>query len=233
MNSHADSKQIEALRLLSGCAIANAVESFGVRLRNEGFVDGSVRCLFPRLQPMVGHAVTLKVRGANPPTGARTYLDSTDWWDYILSVPEPRVVVVQDVSSKPGIGAFLGEVHSNILKALSCVGAVTNGSVRDLPAVERLGFHFFAGTLSVSHSYVHIVETGAPVAIGGLTISSGDLLHGDQHGIQTIPISLVEQIPQAAAAIAAREKAVIDQCRSSDVTLEKLRSVVGRTASQR
>jgi len=124
------------------------------------------------------------------------------------------------------MGAFLGEVHSNILVALGCVGAVTNGSVRDLPAVEGLGFQFFAGTLSVSHSYVHIVETGTPVTIGGLTISSGDLLHGDQHGIQMIPNSLVAKIPQAAAAIAAREKAVIDQCRSSDVTLEKLRLAV-------
>lgn len=226
MNSQIDSKQIEALRLLGGCAIANAVESFGLRLRNEGFADGSIHCLFPKLQPMVGRAITLKVRGASPPTGARTYLDSTDWWDYILSVPAPRVVVVQDVSSKPGMGAFLGEVHSNILVALGCVGAVTNGSVRDLPAVEGLGFQFFAGTLSVSHSYVHIVETGTPVTIGGLTISSGDLLHGDQHGIQMIPNSLVAKIPQAAAAIAAREKAVIDQCRSSDVTLEKLRLAV-------
>lgn len=228
MSTQIGSKQIEAFRNLSGCAIANAVESFGVRLRNEGFADGSVRCLFPKLGPMVGNAVTLKVRGASPPTGARTYSESTDWWDYILSVPAPRVIVVQDVSSKPGIGAFLGEVHSNILAALGCVGGVTNGSVRDLPAVEKLGFHFFAGTLSVSHSYVHIVETGAPVTVGGLTISSGDLLHGDQHGIQTIPRSLAEQIPQAAAAIAVREKAIIDQCRSSDVTVEKLRLAVGR-----
>jgi 4-hydroxy-4-methyl-2-oxoglutarate aldolase len=224
-------EQIEALRLLDACALANAIESFGVRLRNEGFADGSVHCIFPRMHPVVGHAVTIKIRGANPPTGASTYLENTDWWDYILSVPPPRIVMVQDVSSKPGLGAFLGEVHANILRALGCVGAATNGAVRDLPAVEDLGFQFFAGTRSVSHSYVHIVETGTPISIGGLTISSGDIVHGDQNGLQTVPPALIDQIPAAAAAIAARERRIIVQCRAANVTLEKLRSAVGKAHS--
>ena len=222
------SSQIEALRRLDACSLANAVESFQVRLRNEGFADASIRCLFPKLRPVVGHAVTLKTRGASPPTGASTYLDSTDWWDYVLSVPAPRIVVVQDVSSKPGLGALFGEVHANILRALGCVGAVTNGAVRDLPAVEALGFQFFAGNPSVSHSYVHIVEAGAPVSVGGLTINSGDILHGDLHGVQIVPPSLVDNIPAAAEAIAARDRTVIAQCKAADFSLEKLRSAVGR-----
>lgn len=221
--------QIEALRRIDACSLANAIESFGVRLRNEGFADGSIRCLFPRLRPVVGHAVTLKIRGANPPTGASTYIESTDWWDYVLSVPEPRVVVVQDVGSKPGLGAFLGEVHANILRALGCVGAATNGSVRDLPAIEKLGLQFFAGTLSVSHSYVHIVETGTPAEVGGLTVNSGDIIHGDLHGIQTVPSALVDRIPAVAAAIAERERSIISQCRAQDASLETLRAAVSRS----
>jgi 4-hydroxy-4-methyl-2-oxoglutarate aldolase len=219
-------RQVEALRSLDACAIANAIESFRVRLRNEGFADGSIRCMFPKLRPVVGHAVTIKIRGTSPPTGAPTYLETTEWWDYVLSVPAPRIVVVQDISSKPGLGAFLGEVHSNILWALGCVGAATNGSVRDLPAVEELGFQLFAGNRSVSHSYVHIVETGAPVTVGGLSIQSGDIVHGDMNGIQTIPPALVDQIPATAAAIAGRERAVIAQCRAADVSLDKLRGAV-------
>src|SRR5262249_4441112 len=158
-------------------ALANTIETFNVRLRNEGFSSGGLKCLFPRLQPMVGHAVTLKIRGASPPkTGAATYIESTEWWDYVLSVPAPRVVVVQDVSSERGRGALLGEVHANILRALGVIGAVTDGAVRDIPAVERLGFHLFANDVAVSHAYMHIVETGAPVEINGLAVRSGDLL---------------------------------------------------------
>ena len=88
--------------------------------------------------------------------------------DYILSVPEPRVVVVQDVATKPGKGSLLGAVHVNILRALGCAGAVTNGAVRDLPSAEALQFPLFASHISVSHSYIHIIEFGTPVEVDGL-----------------------------------------------------------------
>jgi len=228
MNMSPNSALIAALRGMDSCSLANAIESFGSRLRNEGFADGSIRCQFPAMTPMVGHAVTIKIRGANPPTGSSTYLESTDWWDYVLSVPAPRVVVVEDVSSKPGLGAFLGEVHANILKALGCVGAVTNGSVRDISAVERLGFQFFSGSLSVSHSYVHIVETGTSVTVAGLAVTSGTLIHGDRNGVQSVPAELMSQIPTAAAAIAANERRVIEECQSPGVSIGRLRAIVAR-----
>src|SRR5215467_2489765 len=176
MNSSLTPEQFEALRRLEACTLANAIETFHERLRNEGFVDHTVHCLFPRLQPMLGFAATVTIRGSAPPTADGSYADRTDWWDYIASLPAPRVVVVQDVSSRPGLGSLVGAVHMNILRALHCVGVVTNGSVRDIPAAENAGFHFFAGSVSVSHAYVHIIETGTPVEIGGLKINSGNLL---------------------------------------------------------
>ena len=100
---------MNALRAMDACILANAIESFGTRLRNEGFADGSIRCAFPEMPPVAGYAATLRIRGANPPTGAATYLENTAWWDYVLSVPAPRIVVVEDVGSRPGLGALLGE----------------------------------------------------------------------------------------------------------------------------
>ncbi len=218
--------QLEALRRLDACTLANAIETFQLRLRNEGFTNGATRCLFPQLRPMLGYAATVKIRGASPPTGAPAQLDRTDWWDYVRSVPGPTVVVVQDVSSRVGLGALLGEVHVSILKALACVGAVTNGAARDLPAVKAMAFPLFAGNLSVSHSYVHIVEFGTPVEIDGLTIRSGDLLHGDVHGIQSIPPEIAGELPAVAAQITAREQALLAVCRAPGFSLEKLRAAV-------
>lgn len=219
-------EQLESLRRLDACTLANAIETFHERLRNEGFVDHTLRCLFPRLQPMVGYAATIKIRGSSPPTVAGPYADRTDWWDYIVSLPEPRVVVVEDVASRPGLGSLVGAVHMNILRALHCVGVVTNGSVRDIPASESAGFHLFAGSVSVSHAYVHIVEIGKPVEIGGLKIQSGDLLHGDMHGVQSIPLDIAARIPPVAANITAREQALIALCRAPGFSLEKLRDAV-------
>lgn len=228
MNAPLPPELLEALRQIDACTLANAIETFQLRMRNEGFAGGGVRCLFPQLRPMLGHAVTLKVRSANPPTDARTYLDRTDWWEYVRAVPAPRVVVVQDVDARPGVGALLGEVHLNILKALGCVGAVTNGSVRDLPAAEALGFPLFSGSVSVSHAYVHIVELGTPVEIDGLTIRSGDLLHGDRHGVQSIPLEIAAALPAVAGRITARDQALVALCRAPDLTLEQLRTAVAR-----
>jgi 4-hydroxy-4-methyl-2-oxoglutarate aldolase len=226
MNMPLTSEQLEALRRLDACTLANAIETFHERLRNEGFADGTVRCLFPQLKPMVGYATTIKVRGSAPPTTGSLYPDRTDWWDYIRSLPAPRVLVVQDVATRVGLGSLLGAVHVNILHALGCVGAVTNGSVRDIPAAERLGFHLFAGSASVSHAYVHIVEVGGLVEIAGLKIQSGDLLHGDLHGIQTIPLDIADRIPPVAAQIMAQEQELIALCQSKGFSLEKLRAAV-------
>ena len=129
-------------------------------------------------------------------------------------------------ATRPGLGSLIGAVQMNILRALHCVGVVTNGSVRDIPAAESAGFQFFAGSVSVSHAYVHSIEVGKPVEVGGLRIQSGDLLHGDLHGVQSIPLDIAGQIPAAAAEIAAQEQALIDLCRAPDFSLEKLRAAV-------
>jgi regulator of RNase E activity RraA len=228
MNTQPTPEDLEALRGWDACTLANAIETFEVRLRNEGFSDGALRCLFPRLAPMVGYAATIKIRGSAPPTAAGLYAQRTDWWDYVQSLPKPHIIVAQDIASHPGLGALIGEVHFNIERALGCVGIVTNGAVRSLPTAEALGFQIFAGNVSVSHAYTHIVEFGTPVEVDGLEVSSGDLLHGDQHGVQSIPISLAAQLPAVAARISAKKQAIIALCQSPEFTLEKLRAAVAK-----
>lgn len=226
MKTNLTPEQYEALRRLDTCSVSNAIETFDVRLRNEGFANGTVRCMFPRTQAMVGNAVTAKIRCSGPPVEGHAYLERTDWWNTILSVPPPRVVVIEDIDKSPGRGSLLGEVHANILTALDCVGAVTNGAVRDLPAVQSMGFYFFARNPAVSHSYVHIVSVGGPVEVGGLKVRTGDLIHGDCHGVLSIPRELAAEIPAAVERIREKERKLIGLCRAPDFSLEKLRRLV-------
>jgi regulator of RNase E activity RraA len=95
-----------------------------------------------------------------------------------------------------------------------------------LPAVEATGFHFFAGSVGLSHSYVHIVQIDGPVEVGGLKVMPGDLLHGDCHGVLSIPKEIAAEIPAAAAKIIAQEQKLIALCRSRKFSLEKLRAAV-------
>lgn len=220
----------ERLQALDTCTASNAIETLNVRLRNEGFVSGSVHCQFPYFRPMLGYAVTGRIRTSSAPMRGRCYYDRIDWWNYVASIPTPRVMVLQDCDPKPGIGALVGEIHAVIGMALDCVGYVTNGAVRDLPAVEAQGFHLFAGSVAVSHAYAHIVEMGEPVELGGLKILPGDLIHGDRHGVHTIPLSIASEVPAAAEKLLSKEQELIEFCRSSRFSLAGLSEMLRRTA---
>lgn len=213
-------EHLEALRRYDAPTVANAIETFNVRPRNTGFMDASVRCMFPDLGVMVGYACTAVITAAQEPP-RRALVSREAWWRTILAAPAPRVVVMQDIDAKP-IGSFWGEVQGNVHKALGCVGVVTNGGVRDLNEVHALGFQFFANAVLVSHAYVRLVEINVPVTVGGMIVRPGDLIHADQHGAQVVPIDLVPKIPEAVAALTARERRIIDTCQAPDFSLEKL-----------
>jgi len=217
------------LRVLDTCSVSNAIERTQVRLRNEGFARGTTRCLLPRLKPsMLGYAVTAVVRTSAQPVRGGWYYDRIDWWKNFLAVPPPRVMVLQDADEVPAFGAFVGAVHANIAAALDCVGCVTNGAIRDLPALEALGFYAFAAALSPSHAYAHVIEWGAEVEVGGLRISPGELVHGDLHGVQTIPISIAPELPAIVEGIDREERELFALCRSSAFSIDALAEMFTR-----
>jgi 4-hydroxy-4-methyl-2-oxoglutarate aldolase len=214
---------LDNLRALSSCVVASAIETFGVRLRNKGFTDSRLHCVFKEFPPTVGYAATARIRGSDPPMEGHSYYDRGDWWDSLLKIPAPRVVVIEDLDTPPGLGGFVGEVHANILRALGCVGLVTNGAVRDLPQVQETGFQLFAGNVSVSHAYAHVFDFGGTVDIAGLAVRPGDLIHGDLHGVQTIPLEIAQAVPGAALKILTQRKELVSLCRSDDFSLPNLR----------
>ena len=218
--------ELDALRQFDTCMVANAVETFNVRLHNTGFTNANIRCMFEDASPMVGYAATARLRSGEPPMVGSTFRDRADFWNSILQIPAPRILVLEDKDHQPGRGAFVGDMHAAILKALGCVGHLTNGAVRELPAVRAMGIQLFAGSVAVSHAYAHIFDFGSPVNVGGLEVHPGDLLHGDRHGLLTVPKEIAAEIPPVAARLREGEQRVIDSCRSQEFSVEKLRQVL-------
>jgi regulator of RNase E activity RraA len=217
---------IAAFRTLSTCAVANAIETFDVRLRNAGFTDPSITCRFDDLPPVTGYAVTARIRTSLPPMVGHRYTDRTDWWMSIAQVPAPRIVVLEDIDDPPGVGAFVGQVHASILRALGCVGLATNGAVRALPEIHRMGFQCFSKQVAVSHAYAHIFEFGKPVRLGGLRIEPGTLLHGDRHGLVQVPLDIAGRVPAVAAEMSAHDHRIIALCESPRFSIEALRTLI-------
>lgn len=217
------------LKRTDTCAVSNAIETFKVRMRNEGYIHGDLHCITPKLPPVAGYAVTARMRASAPPISGPAYYQRADWWQYVASMSGPKILVIEDVDRMPGIGALFGEIHANIAKALGCTACVTNGTVRDLGAIDALNFHCFAKGGSVSHSYAHITEFGKPVDIGGLQISPGDLLHGDCNGVHSIPLSIIDRLPAAVAEIAGHEAELISLCGDPEFSLEKLEQALRKS----
>ncbi len=218
--------ELDALRQFDTCMVANAVETFNLRLHNTGFTNASIHCMFEDAPPMVGYAATARLRSGEPPMVGSTFHDRGNFWNSILEIPSPRILVLEDQDNPPGRGAFVGDMHAAILKALGCIGYLTNGAVRELPAVREMGVQLFAGSVAVSHAYAHIFDIGSAITVGGMEVSPGDLLHGDRHGVLMIPAKIAAAVPAAAAEIQRAEQKVINFCRSSAFSVAKVGEVM-------
>ena len=217
---------LASLRAWPSPAIANAIETFQIRSRHLGFMTPEIVCRYPEFEPIVGYAVTCKIRASVPPSDDPDTQSVQDWWAHIESIPGPRIVVIQDLDQPP-IGSFWGEVNGNIHKALGALGVITDGGVRDLDEVREIGFQFLSKEILVAHAYVHIVEIGGPVTVGGLTVRPGDLLHGDQHGVVQIPLEIAAQVAAAAQRVEDRERRIINYAKSPEFTRAGLAEIFG------
>ena len=202
---------LEALRRYDTPTLSNGIETFDVRPRDAGFASMDIRCLFPELGTAVGYAATALIRARGKGTD-----DQSPLWRHVQEVPAPRFVVVQDLDDPPGHGSLWGEVNATIFKALGCVGAITNGCVRDLKEAREMGFQFFARGPGVSHAYVRVLAAGEEVSVGALSVRPGDLLAADQHGVLAIPEEIAADLPAACDRVVEREQKLLRWIRSPE-----------------
>lgn len=135
--------------------------------------------------------------------------------------PCPAVVVLQDIDSRPGLGAFWGEVNMAIHKGLGVQGVLTNGSMRDLGASDS-GFQILTGSLSPSHAFVHIEAFNCLVEVFGLVIRPNDLLHADRHGAVIIDPEIAHELPRAIDLVTRKEAPILNAARSPGFTIDNL-----------
>lgn len=152
----------------------------------DGFNREECRDFMPQMGPMVGYAVTVQIEPSN-----RQHTENTRAWsdyrEYVASEPGPKIVVVQDLDRPNYVGAFWGEVNSNIHRALGCVGTIIDGCIRDVDEMSNAGFKALARRLCVGHAFSTPIRWGCEVEVFGRKIQPGQLIHADKHGFLAIP----------------------------------------------
>jgi 4-hydroxy-4-methyl-2-oxoglutarate aldolase len=220
-----DTKWIDYLRTVDTPTLSNAIEVLKVRPRNEGFTPVQVRCLFPEMGRMVGHAVTAQVETMTPGAGDRASF--IPLYEAVQSSPKPALVVFQEVGYLPHHAAHCGEVMATIFLRLGGVGVVSDCAVRDIPEVRAMGFHYFARGAVASHAYFRIVRVGVPIQVHGMPVRPSDILHGDENGLVVVPErEQMEKLPEAVDAVRGRESKLMTYVRSPQFSFAGLRDQV-------
>lgn len=214
---------LDVLKQWDTPTICNGLELVAPERRAVGFTVEPMVAIDRNAAPMVGLARVGTMRAKEAPRSK--VADRMDWYDYVAKADFPTVVVLQDIDDRPGYGAFWGEVHSTVHKALGALGCVTNGSFRDLDAWAP-GFQIIGGRIGPSHAHVHMVDFGKPVDVFGMHTVHDDVIHADFHGAVIIPADAVRKLPAAIDLLTRREKVILDVCRAEGFTPDKLRAAL-------
>jgi 4-hydroxy-4-methyl-2-oxoglutarate aldolase len=170
------------------------------------YTDQSIRCMYPELGRLVGYAVTC-VYGLPDPNFARlTFMDVIDALD---AAPKPTILVLQQ-KFPPQIAGKVGLAGGNMvsaMRAVGCVGLISNGPSRDLDEVRPLGFQYLLTGVTAGHGAMAVHAVNVPVSVGGMDVSPGEIIHMDENGAVKFPAEKLGAVLENARALQQLEEA--------------------------
>jgi len=203
----APAEVLEGLKSYDTPTVFNAIHRLKA-CSDENYTDHTIRCLLPDLGVVLGYAVTIEVT-----TNDEGY-PSVPWVDHYRSIddiPGPVMVVFRDVDSRSGRGASFGEGMTLYHKHFGTVGALFEGTIRDLKEIHREKFPVFAKGTTPGHGEFHPTRLNVPVTVGQMRVCPGDLVMGDINGCVRIPVDRAEDILKECAEIIKFEQSVFKQ----------------------
>lgn len=184
-----DPAHVEALRT---AGVATTVEALGKPLGFFQTMDETMQRRTTR-DTVAGQAVTA-------PNGLS---DNLPMHRALEVAPAGTVLVM--AGSGP-FGAAWGELTSTGAVARGVAAVVIDGSVRDVDAIEELGFPVWAtavrpfGATKTSDG-----AANTPISCAGVLVRAGDVVVADGDGVVVVPYELVEDTVRAAEERSARE----------------------------
>lgn len=171
----------------------------GDALQRMTVLDGGIRIVTKR-SSLIGTALPVDVRSGDNLAIHRA-LDEAQPGDVL-------VVNGHGDTTRAVIGDLIGEV----MISAGVVGAVVDGAARDVETLSDTGLTIYARAVTPAGPFKDGPGViGAPVAIGGVVVSAGDVLVGDADGVVVVPHGKVQQVLDTIDDIVAKEKALRQQ----------------------
>jgi regulator of RNase E activity RraA len=216
----------DLLRQVDTPTVCNAIEVAQGKRGFDAFTRGTMCASHPQAPAMVGYARTARIRAVAPPNEAPEVIKARRmaYYEHMATGPRPAVAVVQDLDVPHAIGAFWGEINTNIHKSFGLAGTLTDGVMRDLGDLPE-GYPVVAGSIGPSHGFVHVVDIGQPVQIFGMPVTDGDLIHADRHGAVVIPPEVIPDLAAAIDTLQRSERIIFDAVKGKTLSFEEFKAV--------
>ena len=214
--------------------VCNAIEVTQGKRGFNRFTRGTMQHSKPGDPAIVGFARTARVSGLAPPTDPADVIRTRrrDYYRSMAGGEGPTAAVIEDVDFPDCIAGWWGEVNVAVHKGLGLKGAITNGVMRDLDVLDD-DFPVLAGSIGLSHGFIHVVEIGTPVNVMGITVAQGELIHADRHGALVIPSEVIMDLGRAIDVVIANEAIVLGPARDPDFDIHKLEDVWAKFEAKR
>ena len=216
---------IEQLADSETALVCNALDTLHVAEPHTYYLDGDIACHTPDLPSLVGEVITIGLDSST----AKTTGDVEPYWRMLEEISKSevrRVVVVKSTGDNIRRACVMGDGMAKTFISVGAVGMVTDGGVRDLDGIIQQGFGVFCSGRVVQHTQLHWSMLGEPMNLGGITIKSGDLIHGDSDGCIVVPSGAFDRIVPACALVLAFEKRAHVLLRQSEISLQEKRSIM-------
>lgn len=195
-------EMLEALRGFDTPAITNVVATYPdnplcLGLYNpwteNWYTDQSIRCMYPELGRTVGYAVTCVYGLPDPGFNRLSFMDVIDAMD---ASKKPTIFVFQqkfppEIAGKVGLS---GGNMTTAMKAVGCVGAISNGPSRDIDEIREMGFQYMLSGTTAGHGAMGVQAVNVPVSVGGMDVTPGEIIHMDETGACKFPADQLEAV---------------------------------------
>jgi regulator of RNase E activity RraA len=130
---------------------------------------------------------------------------------------EPGEVLIMEAREDPGAGT-IGDILAARVLARGGTGIVTDGGLRDSPAVAELDIptYFKAPHGSVLGLIHYPLESQVPITCGGVLVMPGDVVVGDAEGVVVVPAAMAEELARDATEQELREEWALERVQAGD-----------------